>query len=408
MSMRTCGVDTAKQTACAGAMTSSSGYPRGRAARPTIHEVDHTKVGGLHYGGERRLDPLDDLLRLARAADGMTRMDLRDPIAAFGPAAVVRLRTWLTDPRLGAFAVRTIERASTTPEAATLARSALSEALSSSAGPVRGDIIGALKRLGAPSTPTFRGRTELGQKPLHRGANRKANTQVVPLPGASLVSAQRTLEALVTNWRDRGAPAQKGILWSRSDWLLAFPEHEELLRRLPRLLDRACVREVCADATHDAAAAERAFLAVMVWGYGKVAYGRHRVREILAETQGADHLLVGVARTLANDGALAAYCRLGDGGDCRLKGLGPAFGTKYLYFCQPAGTEPVALIHDSNVAKWFFRYAALELPCDEWSESTYSRYLDQMCTWAGRLRCRPDDLELRIFEATVEGQWAQQ
>jgi hypothetical protein len=385
-----------------------SGTLRRRSPRPTIREIDDTEVGGLHHGRERRLDPLDDLLRRARAADGMTRMDLRDPIAAFGPAAVVQLRTWLTDPRLGGFAVRTIERAATTPEAGALARSALSEALISSAGPVRGDIIGALKRLGAPNTHTFRAKTEVRPTSRHPRANRKASTQVVPLPGASLVSAQRTLEGLVTNWRDRGAPAQQGILWPRSDWLLAFPAHEELLRRLPRLLDRTCVREICADAAHDGAAAQRAFLAVMVWGYGKVAYGRHRVHEILTYTEWPDQLLVAVARTLAMEGALAAYRRLADGGDCRLKGLGPAFGTKYLYFCQPAGAEPVALIHDSNVAKWFVRYAGLELPCDEWSELTYSLYLDQMRTWAAGMRCRPDDLELRVFEATVEGQWAQQ
>jgi hypothetical protein len=344
-------------------------------------------------GNPRRLDSLDYLLRSASAADGMTRSSLRDPIADFGAQAVARLTPWLSDPRLGAFAVRTIEHAATSPEAAILARKVLADALRSSVEPVRGDMVDALKRLGPPT----------------KGAKTNRATslpQVVPMPGASLAFAYRALEGLVKEWRSEGEPAQKGIEWPRSDWLAAFPRHEDLVRRLPRVLTRASVRDVCADATHDEAAAERAFLAVMVWGYGRVGYGRHRVQEILSATPRSAERLVTVARTLAASGAVAAYHSFGDDEDSRLKGLGPAFGTKYLYFCQPDGAEPVALIHDSNVVKWFKRHAGLDLSCDGWDESIYSGYLDQMRDWATALRCRPDDLELRIFEATVQGQWA--
>ena len=352
------------------------------------------------------MESLDDLLRRARAADGGTRINLRDPIAAFGVKAIVRLGPWLTDPRLGAFAVRTIERAATSPESATLARKVLSEALRSSVEPVRGDIVAALKRLWPPRTGT---RTSSpNAHPTSSSLDREATSgrQVVPQPGASLAYAYRVLEGLVGEWRSEGEPEQKGIEWPRSDWLAAFPTHEDLLHQLPRLLARASVRDVCADATHDEAAAERAFLAVMVWGYGRVGYGRHRVHEILSATPRSAERLVTVVRTLAASGAVAAYHSLGDDEDCRLKGLGPAFGTKYLYFCQPDGAEPVALIHDSNVVKWFKRHAALDLSCDGWDESIYSGYLNQMRGWATSLRCRPDDLELRIFEATVQGQWA--
>jgi hypothetical protein len=171
-------------------------------------------------------------------------------------------------------------------------------------------------------------------------------------------------------------------------------------------LARGAVRDVCANATRDEVAAEHAFLSVMVWGFGNVGYGRHRAGEILRGTPRSNERLLAVARTLTARGVIAAYRQLGDEGDSRLKGLGPAFGTKYLYFCQPAGAKPTALIHDSNVADWFTRYAGLDLACDIWSESTYGDYLDQMHAWSTELRCRPDDVELRIFEATVGGQWA--
>ena len=38
---------------------------------------------------------LDGLLRAAEKADGQTRMDYRDPIAAFGAPAIERLAPWL-------------------------------------------------------------------------------------------------------------------------------------------------------------------------------------------------------------------------------------------------------------------------------------------------------------------------
>ena len=352
------------------------------------------------------MDSLDDLLRRARAADGGTRINLRDPIAASGAQAVARLGPWLTDPRLGAFAVRTIERAATSPEAVSLARNVLSEALTSCVEPVRSDIVDALKRLGPQKTGTRTSRPSARPPSSRRDGNATSRRQVAPLPGASLAYAYRVLEGLVGEWRSEGEPAQKGIEWPRSDWLADFPTHEDLLRQLPRRLGRASVRDVCADAALDGTTAQRAFLAVMVWGFGSVGYGRHRVHEILSDTPRSAERLVAVARTLAGRGVLTAYRRLGDLEDCRLKGLGPAFGTKYLYFCQPAGAEPMALIHDSNVVKWFKRHASLDLSCDGWDESIYSGYLDQMGNWAAGLRCRPDDLELRIFEATVEGQWA--
>ena len=53
---------------------------------------------------------LDQLLERARTADPLDRIELRDPIAAHGEAAIDELTDWLADPRLAAFAVRVLER----------------------------------------------------------------------------------------------------------------------------------------------------------------------------------------------------------------------------------------------------------------------------------------------------------
>jgi len=51
------------------------------------------------------------LLADAREADPAHRIDLRDPIAAHGAAAIEAVGPWLKDPTLAAFAIRVIARA---------------------------------------------------------------------------------------------------------------------------------------------------------------------------------------------------------------------------------------------------------------------------------------------------------
>lgn len=50
-----------------------------------------------------------DLLQRPRDADPSARIDLRDPIAAYGEAAIDAMSDWVGDPRLGALAVRVLQ-----------------------------------------------------------------------------------------------------------------------------------------------------------------------------------------------------------------------------------------------------------------------------------------------------------
>ncbi len=51
------------------------------------------------------------LLADAREADPAHRIDLRDPIASYGAAAIEAIGGWLKEPALAAFAIRVIARA---------------------------------------------------------------------------------------------------------------------------------------------------------------------------------------------------------------------------------------------------------------------------------------------------------
>ena len=211
------------------------------------------------------------------------------------------------------------------------------------------------------------------------------------------------LRVLVDQWREAGQPPQPGIFWPRDLWIGAFPTHERALLALPRVLDRAAVRKSCARAAEDSITAEAAFVAAMAWGYGKVGYAVHRVTEILTSTSNASSHLRHAVDVLMAAGALAAYRTLTK--ESRLFGLGPAFGTKFLYFCQPADQPVRALILDRVVADWLMRHAELKFDPVPWTPQTYDCYLAVMHAWAAVLACRPDQVEELIFrsEAIARG-----
>jgi hypothetical protein len=211
------------------------------------------------------------------------------------------------------------------------------------------------------------------------------------------------------SWRANGSPRQQGMAWPRERWIDHLPEHEGLLEAVPDVLDRETVRRACADANVDGTRAAAAFITVMAWGYGGVGYGPHRTRRILTGTPDAGDRLAEASRRLGKHGASAAYASLSRMDACRLVGLGPAFGTKYLYFSQARPADTTALILDSFVASWVRRETDLDLNPLGWSVATYQRYVDQMHQWAATLGCASDDLESSIFQAMAkerDSQWS--
>jgi Putative 8-oxoguanine DNA glycosylase OGG-like protein len=214
------------------------------------------------------------------------------------------------------------------------------------------------------------------------------------------------LDQLVREWTADGRPRQVGIEWPRDRWVKAFPEHRPLLRDLPHLLDRDAVRRVAGRAPESASASQEAFIATMAWGFGWVGYGPYRAAVMLA-TPDATARLQRVAQTVRAGGAVAAYQRLA--GDCRVRGLGPAFGTKFLAFCQAPDDRPTALIHDALVSAWLTANGRPDLVSDGWSVERYEAYLDQMHRWAETLDIEPEVVEYLMFQSVANergNQWA--
>ena len=94
---------------------------------------------------------LEFLLAQARAAGPSERINWRDPIAGYGPAAIAAVEPWVADRRLGAFAVRVMEAVAKGGDRATaLAGLSRSRALAGSPS-IAQDIEDALARLGVPA-----------------------------------------------------------------------------------------------------------------------------------------------------------------------------------------------------------------------------------------------------------------
>lgn len=214
------------------------------------------------------------------------------------------------------------------------------------------------------------------------------------------------LRAAVELWVQRGCPPQAGIPWPRDRWIAFFPDRHQLWIALPDQLRRADVTAAAAGADQTEAEALTAFLVAMAWGYGNVGYGPWRVQRCLSTDRAAGRLLE-AARTAVKKGPVAGYAALG--GQDRLTGLGPAFGTKFLYFVSKASSTPVALIFDRLVAGWLRDHAALRINPVTWHLPNYRHYLETVGVWADELKVAADDVELCIFRDAAgsgSGQWA--
>ncbi|MFE5594115.1 hypothetical protein [Streptomyces sp. NPDC056549] len=161
-------------------------------------------------------------------------------------------------------------------------------------------------------------------------------------------------------------------------------------------------------------------VASYVWGQGRIGYGPHRLKQILAEPN-IPHVLAEAASALRDDGAVAAYRVLRGA----VTGLGPAFFTKFLYFLDLAADVPAApraLVLDQRVAHVVRAHAtrvgreaglpsASETAAWTWSDwgwtpHRYERYLQWVATASGQLASAgigwpedsPDLLELALFD----------
>ena len=149
-----------------------------------------------------------------------------------------------------------------------------------------------------------------------------------------------------------------------------------------------------------------AMVIVYAWGWSTTPVGVTRAQPALGAGTSSWVRPCWQRATRRTRDPLAGYTALA--GPHRVKGLGPSFGSKFLYFVSP--DEQRALILDQLVADWLDRESALPLNPTPWSVRSYRTYLTTMDRWSSRLGIPDHQLEEIIFteEATLRrlGAWA--
>ncbi len=117
----------------------------------------------------------------------------------------------------------------------------------------------------------------------------------------------------------------------------------------------------------------QAFIAAMIWGYGTTGYGPYRTQRILSSSRDERVKILRDVWDHARSGYSDAYKCL----KSKIHGLGPAFGTKFIYFASdPDKRLPIL---DLRVSEWLIQYVTDEkqkkkLSVYPWSPSVYESY----------------------------------
>ena len=207
--------------------------------------------------------------------------------------------------------------------------------------------------------------------------------------------AQKRIDILVEDWRSIGEPDQEAFPWSRSrtKWQALADDFGIDISDFPVLIDRGFIWRL--NSTKEPV--ERVFFAVMVWGYGDIGYGPHRVRQMY-DSPNFIKSLCEAREACEKSQFLEAYAILKNS---KIRQLGPAFGTKVLAFFHERNGAPAIL--DSVIAKWCNRHALEELGpsglnSEVWNLETYERYITWIQSISEAKRVPMCTLEQLMFE----------
>lgn len=183
--------------------------------------------------------------------------------------------------------------------------------------------------------------------------------------------------------------------WVRPTWEKTLPGHESVLSQLKDAVSRADVFLMARELETERQALDL-FVASMVWGHGKNGYGAWRTARVLQDPAAGSKLLE-AARVTRQSGGCAGFNQMA--GD-RLKYLGVAFATKYLFFCGPGNVAEQPLVLDAVVQRWLSIHAGMWLSLD-WNKNDYRKYLTCVAAWADELGEDPATLEESMFRDKV-------
>lgn len=143
----------------------------------------------------------------------------------------------------------------------------------------------------------------------------------------------------------------------------------------------------------------------LAWGSGRsLRHNCQRLDSIQADVSRAADLLTQAADESRRDHA-RAYALLRRARHNQLRGLGPSFFTKFLYFAGGGAPEHPNLILDRVVATALHDHGGWTSldRVGPWPPETYERYCVLLARWAKEHGCAPDQLEHALFTGERRG-----
>jgi hypothetical protein len=144
----------------------------------------------------------------------------------------------------------------------------------------------------------------------------------------------------------------------------------------------------------------------LAWGLGPRAQRLHARLDAIADQDGASKRLVEawVSVRDGDDPKTSYQILTTDRGASRIRWLGPAFSTKFLYFAQGQAVAPTHLMLDNVVATNLQATAWPDAPTAGWWPITYGSYCALMQGWAAEASGRSgrevsaDEIEFTVFK----------
>ena len=186
------------------------------------------------------------------------------------------------------------------------------------------------------------------------------------------------------------------VLGVLPEWIERFPREAVFLRKYSENLDRNTVKKVCG--LKSKSTLRQKFLLVMLWGYGPYAVGATRTLNITNQPNFEEKIcraykLAGSGRHIDAIATLAID---------PIKGLGPAYGTKFVFFASP-WRKVCAPIYDKRVRDWLTVNAKSDFKASnlrklQWDTNNYVKWSDWLLNQSIKLNTNWWDLEYLIFQ----------
>ncbi|MFE5702194.1 hypothetical protein [Rhodococcus koreensis] len=194
----------------------------------------------------------------------------------------------------------------------------------------------------------------------------------------------------------RAMDACRRLLPDDRMWPAELDEGSENSNR--RRIDRRTLFRIAERAGQDTVdiwAAAQLHAAIAIWGAPPGQPMRRALRPLAQDS--APKRFAEALKVVRGEGPESAYKALSYRSRLWIRGLGPSYFTKFLYFGGYGAKRhmPQPLIMDDNVI------TALKIVTDEpWQASAedYSRYLDYAADWASELGTSGDVIERRLFQ----------